>query len=119
MANHAVQNPNMPKRLYDAVGTLTTILIVNFTVIPFILLDVHSSLMGWRLTHYYGHFMVGAPLLIFWLGGKKWLVGLQKERVKKLSSETGQVVSQPSTPPTPGPHVVPPLHQLSDRVTIS
>src|ERR1700742_3328519 len=73
----ATQNPSMLKRAYDIMGTLTTVLIINFTVIPFILLDVGPSLEGWRQTHYYGHIMIGGALLFFWVGGKKWLVGLQ------------------------------------------
>jgi hypothetical protein len=41
---------------------------MNFTVIPFMLLDVGKSLQGWRTLHYYGIFAVVIPIIAIQLG---------------------------------------------------
>lgn len=104
------------KRLYDIFGTLATVAAVNYTVIPFILLDLPPSLEGWRRAHWYGHITVGIILLFFWMGGKKWLLKVQQDRVTR--SEGGSPVVLRSSTPTAGAYVVPPLQEISDKVAI-
>jgi len=72
------------KKAYDILGTVTTMLIVNYAVIPFIILDFGPSIEGWRRAHWYGHILVALALSFFRVGGGDWLKGLQKKRVAKL-----------------------------------
>ncbi|TFY69479.1 hypothetical protein EVJ58_g386 [Rhodofomes roseus] len=71
------------KRTYDIVGTLVTILILNYAVIPFMLLDVRPSLTGWANLKWYGHLAIGGVLVIFYTGGAGVLRSLQAKRVGK------------------------------------
>jgi len=70
---------SLAKRLYDVVGTLTTIIIVNYSTTPFILLTVKESIQSWRVLGYYGHVIVMGALAFFYLGGTQYLRGLQKQ----------------------------------------
>ena len=79
---YAVPNTAI-KRIYDIVGTVASILILNFTTAPFILLSASASLESWRRVHYYGLWMVGGALTFFYAGGRSWLRGIQHQRVKR------------------------------------
>jgi len=70
---------SLTKRLYDVVGTATTILILNYAATPFILLTIKESLQSWRVLNFYGHVMVIGALAFFNLGGTQYLRGLQKQ----------------------------------------
>jgi lysophospholipid acyltransferase len=61
-------------------GTITTILILNYTAAPFILLSASASIYTWKLLGWYGHIVVMGGLAFFYLGGTKYLKGLQKKR---------------------------------------
>src|SRR5258705_43305 len=70
---------SLAKRLYDVVGTATTILIVNYATTPFILLTIKESIQSWTVLSFYGHVMVMGALAFFHLGGTQYLKGLQKQ----------------------------------------
>lgn len=92
------------KRVYDILGTLCSILILNYTAAPFMLLGISPSLRAWGRLGWYGHWMIGGTLAFFYLGGKPFLKGFQVGRMK--SAAQGPVSSGAVTP---GPLVVPPL----------
>ena len=70
---------SLAKRSYDAVGTATTILIVNYATSPFILLTAKKSIQSWKVLGFYGHVLVMGGLTFFTLGGTEYLKGLQKQ----------------------------------------
>ncbi|GAA6038523.1 hypothetical protein JCM8097_004611 [Rhodosporidiobolus ruineniae] len=74
------------KTLYDIVGTLSTLVVLNFAVVPFLLLDTKASLAAWSTVHYYGLWLVFVPFLALNMGGGlRFLKGLQKQRDAKAS----------------------------------
>ncbi|GAA5862519.1 hypothetical protein JCM8547_002091 [Rhodosporidiobolus lusitaniae] len=74
--------PQTPaKTLYDILGTVATLVVLNFAVVPFLLLDVPSSLAAWRAVHYYGLVLVFVPFtLLNLLGGLRYIKAAQKKR---------------------------------------
>ncbi|GAA5916433.1 hypothetical protein JCM6882_001561 [Rhodosporidiobolus microsporus] len=78
------------KTLYDVAGTVATGVVLNFAVVPFLLLDVRSSLAAWRAVNFYGLFLVFVPfLLLNTLGGLRYLKSLQKQRDAKAARAGG------------------------------
>jgi len=72
--------PNSPaKRLYDVVGIITTLLVLNYAVSPFILLTATDSIRSWKNLGFYGHIATMVSLAFFYLGGSQYLKGLQKQ----------------------------------------
>ncbi|GAA6063886.1 hypothetical protein JCM10212_001368 [Sporobolomyces blumeae] len=72
--------PQTPlKTLYDVVGIVSTQLVLNFVVVPFLLLDVATSLEAWRAVSWYGLWMVFVPIAAFHLG----LAQALKRRIKR------------------------------------
>lgn len=105
------------KRIYDFAGTLSTILVLNYAVIPFILLDGRSSIQGWHRAMWYGHAAVFVPLVIFWSGGSRWLKSVQAARNPKLQMPaTNGLGGGPASALTPGPHVVAPVDVVANEV---
>ncbi|KZT43052.1 MBOAT-domain-containing protein [Sistotremastrum suecicum HHB10207 ss-3] len=117
--------PSFVKRIYDLVGTLASIIILNYAVVPFILLDFWPSIEAWNRLYWHGHIGLGLLLLFFYGGGAGYLKGIQKARVKKAEKvynvdTNGQnvVIANGRTPMpmTPGSHVVPPVDLLAQKV---
>lgn len=77
------------KLAYDLAGTLVTILILNYTVIPFMVLDMRSSVAAWGNLWWYGHLLVGGALVFFNGGGVRALKRVQAKRVGKAASRAG------------------------------
>jgi len=112
--------------VYDVAGTIASILLLNYAVIPFVLLDVRDSLQGWRSVHWYGHVMVFGVLVFFWAGGE---TALKKKQEKRIAAEEHlRVLATPdfeashtslpngSGPATPGAPVVAPVHIAENAV---
>ncbi|GAA5830940.1 hypothetical protein JCM11251_005086 [Rhodosporidiobolus azoricus] len=79
----------LAKTLYDVAGILATGVVLNFAVVPFLLLDVRSSLAAWRAVHFYGLWLVFVPfLLLNTLGGLRYLKGLQRKRDASVKGKT-------------------------------
>lgn len=77
----SLNSPPPPlKRVYDVAGTITSIIILNYTAAPFILLSARDSIYTWRLLGWYGHIIVMGGLACFYLGGTKYLKGLQRQK---------------------------------------
>ncbi|KAK7060154.1 Lysophospholipid acyltransferase [Paramarasmius palmivorus] len=75
--------PNSPttltKRIYDIIGALTSLLILNYIASPFMLLTWKDSLEAWSRLGWYGHWIIGGGLAFFYLGGAGFCRGLQKK----------------------------------------
>ncbi|KAI9024602.1 MBOAT, membrane-bound O-acyltransferase family-domain-containing protein [Hyaloraphidium curvatum] len=76
------------KRLYDLATWLTTQLVVNYTVAPFMLLTWHKSWSAWAGVGYWGHIAALLLKLALMFGGERELAalrrryGVESERVK-------------------------------------
>ena len=107
------------KRVYDILGIVVTILLVNYAAMPFILLDLKDSLEGWRQFGWYGFWMVGSALVFFFAGGSQYLHRLQKQQEKSAES-VGRIVDKKNEMSrTPGtPLVVPPLENAAAELLL-
>ncbi|KIM67664.1 hypothetical protein SCLCIDRAFT_20710 [Scleroderma citrinum Foug A] len=107
------------KRVYDILGTVVTVLLVNYATMPFILLDLKDSLEGWRQFGWYGFWMVGSALVFFFAGGSQYLHRLQKQQEKSAES-VGRIVDKKNEMSrTPGtPLVVPPLENAAAELLL-
>ena len=79
-ASNPSASPSPLKRIYDLLGLLLSILILNYAAAPFVLLTASDSLLTWSRLGWYGHIIVMGGLLIFYAGGTKLFLGLQKAR---------------------------------------
>lgn len=97
------------KRLYDLVGFLTALPLMNYLAVPFMLLTWRECLRGWRAVGWYGHILIFVPFVFFHLGGAKLLRNLQVTRVKRVSGkvDADKLNGSPgtSTPGTPAMQV--------------
>jgi lysophospholipid acyltransferase len=96
--------PTALKPLYDAAGTFVSVLLLNYTAAPFMILGAVDSLRAWSRLGWYGHIMLGICLAFFWGGGGRLL----KSKSKRVGS---------SEPNTPGVGTVPPV-DLSIREAV-
>lgn len=108
--------PSMTKRLYDFVGSLTTLVVLNFALAPFYIGGFYDSLETWRRLDWYGIWLVGGTLAFFSLGGERWMKGLALRRAirieKRQEDETKGVrvfVSKNERENDSLSHVVPPV----------
>jgi len=101
-ANSSQARASLRKSAYDVAGTVCTILVVNFTTTPFIVLHLPDSIKAWSRLHWYGLWMVFGGMAFFYSGGAAWLKGLQARRVRRVNAATVSTNghSTPSTPPT-------------------
>ncbi|KAJ3863661.1 endoplasmic reticulum protein [Lentinula novae-zelandiae] len=80
------------KRLYDFVGALISLLVLNYVASPFMLLTWENSIIGWTRLGWYGHVVIMGSLLFFYVGGSGFCRSLQKKRgisSKKVASASG------------------------------
>lgn len=92
----AQPSPTELKPLYDAAGIFVSVLLLNYTAAPFMILGVRDSLRVWSRLGWYGHWMLGACLAFFWSGGARLLPRAPKPR-------------RAEEPGTPGVTIVPPV----------
>ncbi|KAJ6456381.1 MBOAT, membrane-bound O-acyltransferase family-domain-containing protein [Mycena sanguinolenta] len=59
-------SPSIAKHVYNMLGTLITILLLNFAASPFMLLDVNDSILAWARLGFYGHIIIGGSLAFFY-----------------------------------------------------
>lgn len=53
---------------------------LNYAVAPFQLLDLRRSLSAWHAMSWYGHVIIGLPLVFFMNGGARWTRGVAEKR---------------------------------------
>ncbi|KAJ7229069.1 endoplasmic reticulum protein [Mycena pura] len=64
--------PSLAKRAYDVLGTIVTLLLLNYATAPFMLLDAGASFATWARLGFYGHIIIGGGLAFFYCGGTKF-----------------------------------------------
>ncbi|KAF7354960.1 hypothetical protein MSAN_01411100 [Mycena sanguinolenta] len=77
-------SPSIAKRIYDMLGTLITILLLNFAAAPFMLLGVNDSIVAWARLGFYGYIIIGGSMAFFYAGGTKGLRRLQAKQASKM-----------------------------------
>lgn len=73
------QSPSLNKKLYDLAGTIVSIIVLNYTASPFIILTASGSFQAWHNLAYHGHILVFGGLLFFYLGGTAYCRRLHKQ----------------------------------------
>ena len=68
------------KQLYDYVGVIITVALVNYGTLPFMLLTVDDSFVAWNNVAWYGHFLVAGALVFFYCGGSGLIQEIQATR---------------------------------------
>ena len=76
------KQPLPSKRYYDVFGYVVTQLTFSFTVAPFVLLNIHDSLLVWARVYFYCVIGVTACSLFLLTPGKQWLQNEVKKRNK-------------------------------------
>ncbi|KAF9076609.1 MBOAT, membrane-bound O-acyltransferase family-domain-containing protein [Rhodocollybia butyracea] len=71
------QPPTATKRLYDLTTAIVSLLVLNYTAAPFMLLTWKDSIAGWSVLGWYGHIVIIGSLVFFYAGGSKICRGLQ------------------------------------------
>ncbi|KZT20666.1 MBOAT-domain-containing protein [Neolentinus lepideus HHB14362 ss-1] len=102
------------KFIYDILGTVSSVLLVNYTTGPFILLTADKSFYTWRLLGWYGHVMVGGTLVFFYAGGRRVLRKMQEKRVKNLGMPL-QMPAVGDVRSTDGPLYMPPVEEFAQE----
>ena len=100
------------KRAYDVLGTVATVLVLNFTATPFMLLTVRDSLEAWSRLGWYGVWMVGGALVFFYAGGARVLKTVQGMRPPPLPPVVDDAKREGSMTPGAVFQVPPPLDQV-------
>jgi lysophospholipid acyltransferase len=80
-------SPTPLKPLYDAASILVSVLVLNFTAAPFMLLTIKDSFRCWSRLGWYGAVLVFGSLAFFWSGGGRLF---KAKSPAKGSMEDGQ-----------------------------
>jgi len=75
--------PSLPKRVYDIVGTIATLLLLNFMVAPFMVWHWMDTVEIWSRMDWYGTWMVGLGYAFFYGGGAKLCKNLKEKRLQE------------------------------------
>lgn len=76
------QSPSLAKHVYDIVGTIFTVLSLNYICAPFMLLTIRDSLQAWSVLRWYGFWIIFGGLAFFYAGGRKVLKGFHPKAAK-------------------------------------
>lgn len=109
-----LKTPTKLKPAYDIFSWFITQTSINYTVLPFLLLRVDTSLKVWSRVYFFVHIATFGGLAIFYAGGAKFLrktlkdresrAGKHKEYLKKednfaTNNARGELKGVPSVPP--------------------
>ena len=82
-ANRSVADRSTKKRVYDILSIISVQLALNFTVMPFLLLELKPTLKAWHWVHFYGLYICFVPLAFFRFGGGRQITKALKDREQK------------------------------------
>ncbi|KAJ7229056.1 endoplasmic reticulum protein [Mycena pura] len=103
--------PSLAKRAYDVLGTIVTVLLINYASAPHMLLDVEASFATWARLGFYGHIIIGGGLAFFYSGGTKFFRRVQAKHAAAAAAAGGMTPVQEKqfmVPPTLDQIVPPP-----------
>lgn len=101
------QRPSLAKRIYDTLGTVVSVLILNYAAAPFMLLTARNSFIVWVRVAFYGHVFVVGALVFFYSGGIKFFKGLQGRQGAREETKIKRD-SSPTTPTSNKTFMLPP-----------
>ncbi|KAJ7590774.1 endoplasmic reticulum protein [Mycena floridula] len=104
----AGEEPSIAKKIYDFLGVLVSVLMVNYATVPFMILNFQDSLVAWSRVGFYGHILIGGALVFFYSGGTQFFKGLQKSR----GITSAKLPNGTSTPVTEKNFAIPPVDHL-------
>lgn len=78
---------SLPKKVYDIVGTITTLLLFNFMAAPFMVCYWRDTIEVWSRMGWYGFWIVGLGYAFFSSGGTKLCKNLKEERLRKAEKD--------------------------------
>jgi lysophospholipid acyltransferase len=76
-----ITSPSFNKKIYDWLGVLLTVMVVNYAAASFMLLTVEDSLKCFSRLGWYGYTIVGGSLFFFYAGGSRSLKKAQAKRI--------------------------------------
>ena len=82
------QKTSALKTFYDIMGWFFVQSTLNYLVLPFFLLDLRSALTGWHHMNWYGHILIFGAYGALQLGGRAWLVKLNKRMGRSPPKKT-------------------------------
>jgi len=91
------------KTAYDMIGTISTVVVVNFICAPFVLLHLSDGIEAWRRLCWYGLWIIFGGMVFFYSGGTAWLKSYQTERVRRANAvrvSTSGLGTPAGIPPT-------------------
>lgn len=83
--------PSLPKRVYDILGTIATLLFLNFMGAPFTVWYWRDTMEVWSRMDWYGIWMVALGYAFFYGGGAKLCKELKEKRLQKAENDTAGV----------------------------
>ena len=84
--NTTTTSPTFTKRIYDLIGIIISISLMNYAAGPFMLSTIEKSFESFSRIAWYGYILVFAGLVFFYAGGSMVLKSMQASRVKKAES---------------------------------
>lgn len=78
---------SLPKKLYDIVGAITTLLLFNFLAAPFMVYYWRDTMEVWSRMDWYGLWIVGLGYAFFFGGGKELCKNLKEDRLRKAEKD--------------------------------
>jgi len=105
LAKHNLKIPppprNLLKQIYDVVGTVATVLVLNFSAAPFTLWYWSVSLEAWGRMDYHGLWMVVLGFAFFYGGGGAACRKLNERRLKNAPKHLArEIVGESYSHPT-------------------
>ena len=79
--------PSLPKRVYDTMGTIATLLLLNFSAAPFTVWHWGDTMEVWSRMDWYGIWMVGLGYAFFYGGGAKLCKDLKEKRLQSAEKD--------------------------------
>ncbi|KAG9317107.1 MBOAT, membrane-bound O-acyltransferase family-domain-containing protein [Chiua virens] len=101
------ESPSWAKQSYDLLGTIVSILLLNYMAAPFLLLTFANSMEAWSRVGWYGCWIVASGVVFFNVGGSPYLQSLQKKHARAVNAGRSQ---------TPLPHVVAPVEPVVEEL---
>jgi len=83
--------PSLPKRVYDVVGTIATLLLLNFMAAPFTVCYWRDTIEVWSRMDWYGIWMIGLGYAFFYGGGAKLCKNLKEKKLQKAEKHIAGV----------------------------
>ena len=111
----APQTTSTTKAVYDILTIVVTFLTVNYATTPFMLGNLHDSLVSWSLVGWYGHILIISALIFFYAGGAKMLKGLHGPSGEKANEKKAHANGQTNGNGKVGGEnlqLPPPIHEL-------